>query len=135
MITPAHNTPVFLDPHGRRAREWRRLWIVVGAIAMGLAALLIVGVAMPPLIPSLPVDHRIVPPRAFNRDQRERLALRRSLAHTFRQVPPARRGRFAPPGGGRLVARPVNARDPIVAGFFENGPDDAIASLEQHVND
>ncbi len=135
MITPARNTPVFLDPHGRRAREWRRVWIAVGAVAMAFAALLIVAVAMPPLIPSLPVDHRIVPPRAFNRDQRERLAIRRSLAHTFRVVPPARRGRFAPPGGGSLVARPGDASDPIVAGFFENGPDDALASLEQHVND
>jgi peptidoglycan-N-acetylglucosamine deacetylase len=135
MVTPVGTNPVFLDPHGRRAREWRRLWIIVGAVAMALAALLIIGVAVPPLIPSLPVDHRILPPVAINRDQRERLAIRRSLAHTFRPVPPARRGRFAPPGGGRLVARRGSASNPIVAGFFVNWSDDSRTSLNQHIND
>ena len=33
------------------------------------------------------------------------------------------------------MARPGNAGDPIVAGFFVNGPDNSLASLEQHVND
>jgi len=135
MLTPAGTNPVFLDPHGRRAREWRRLWIIVGAVAMALAVLLIVGVAIPPLVPSLPVDHRILPPRAFNRDQRERLAIRRSLAHVFRPVPPARRGRFAPPGGGRLIARRGDAADPIVAGFFVNWDDNSLTSLNQHISD
>lgn len=102
---------------------------------MALAALLIVGVAMPPLLPSLPVDHRILPPRAFSRDQRERLAIRRSLAHVFRPAPPARRSRFAPPGGGRLIARRGDAADPIVAGFYVNWADNSLTSLNEHVND
>jgi cellulose synthase/poly-beta-1,6-N-acetylglucosamine synthase-like glycosyltransferase/peptidoglycan/xylan/chitin deacetylase (PgdA/CDA1 family)/spore germination protein YaaH len=135
MVTPTRSNPVFLDPHGRRAREWRRFWIGVGGVAMALAILLIVGVVVPPLVPSLPVDHRILPPRAFNRDQRERLAIRRSLAHVFRPAPPARRGRFAPPGGGRLIARRGNATDPIVAGFFVNWADNSLTSLIEHVDD
>ena len=133
--TPTPSQPVFLDPLGRRARGWRRLWIVVGAIAMAMAALLIVGVAIPPLVPALPIDHKLLPPVAFTRDQRERLAIRRSLAHAFRPAPPARHGRHAPPGGSALVARRGTATNPIVAGFFVNWADNSLASLIQHVND
>ncbi len=133
--TPTPSQPVFLDPLGRRARGWRRLWIVVGAIAMAMAALLIVGVAIPPLVPALPIDHKLLPPVAFTRDQRERLAIRRSLAHAFRPAPPARHGRHAPPGGSALIARRGTATNPIVAGFFVDWADNSLASLIQHVND
>ena len=134
--TPTPSQPVFLDPHGRRARGWRRLWIVVGAVAMAMAALLIVGVAIPPLVPSLPIDHQLLPPGGVHprparapRDPPEPRA----------RLPPRHRPRgtdaLAPPGGSALVARRGTATNPIVAGFFVNWADNSLASLIQHVND
>src|ERR1700686_1065702 len=135
--TPSAATqPVFLDPLGRRARGWRRLWIVVGAFATGFAALLVIGVMIPPLVPSLPINHQIAPPVAITRNQRERIAIRRSLNQVFRSPPPpARPGRFAPPGGSRVEVTPATSPNPIVAGFFVNWQDNSLASLNQHIND
>ena len=82
-----------------------------------------------------PIDHKLLPPVAFTRDQRERLAIRRSLAHAFHPAPPARHGRHAPPGGSALVARRGTSADPIVAGFFVDWADNSLASLIQHVGD
>ena len=135
MPEPVTGQPVFLDPEGGRARGWRRFSIAVGVLATVLGAVLVIGVAIPPLVPSLPIDHRLLPPVAVTRDQRERLAIRRSLAHVFRPAPPARRGRFAPPGGSRLVARRGTPSNPIVAGFFVNWQDNSLAALNQHIND
>lgn len=127
--------PVFLDPLGRRARGWRRFWLVAGGIVTIFAALLVVGVAMPPLIPSLPINHQLAPPIALTRDQRERIAIRRRLAVDFRHpAPPARHGRLVPAGGGQLPARRGSGTDPIVAGFFVTWQDNSLASVNQHLD-
>lgn len=135
--TPSAATqPVFLDPLGHRARGWRRFWIVIGAVATAFAALLVIGVAIPPLVPSLPINHQVAPPVALTRNQRERIAIRRSLNQVFRApTPPARHGRFAPPGGSRVEVTPGTSSNPIVAGFFVNWQDNSLASLNQHIND
>jgi cellulose synthase/poly-beta-1,6-N-acetylglucosamine synthase-like glycosyltransferase/peptidoglycan/xylan/chitin deacetylase (PgdA/CDA1 family)/spore germination protein YaaH len=134
-MAPLEHQPVFLDPLGRRARGWRRLWLIAGGVATAFAALLILAVAIPPLIPSLPINHQLAPPIALTRDQRERIAIRRRLAQDFRRpVPPARHGRMIPPGGGRFPAPRGSPTDPIVAGFFVTWADNSLASLTAHVD-
>jgi cellulose synthase/poly-beta-1,6-N-acetylglucosamine synthase-like glycosyltransferase/peptidoglycan/xylan/chitin deacetylase (PgdA/CDA1 family)/spore germination protein YaaH len=135
-MASADTQPVFLDPLGRRARGWRRFSLIMGGVATIFAALLVVGVAVPPLVPSLPINHQLAPPLALTRQQRERIAIRRRLTEVFRHpAPPARHGRFAPPGGGSLPAKPGSPTAPIVAGFFVNWQDNSLASLNQHLDD
>ena len=113
----------------------RRLWIVVGAIAMALAALLIVGVAIPPLIPALPIDHKLLPPvgvhprsaRTSRDPAKPRARVPPNAARETRTTHAARRERPR-----RAARTPAN---PIVAGFFVNWADNSLASLIQHVND
>jgi cellulose synthase/poly-beta-1,6-N-acetylglucosamine synthase-like glycosyltransferase/peptidoglycan/xylan/chitin deacetylase (PgdA/CDA1 family)/spore germination protein YaaH len=132
-MSPEITQPVFLDPYGRRARGWRRFWLVVGAVATLLGLMLIIGVLSPPLAPQLNVRHTSV--FAATRDQRERNAFRRRATQVFRKAPPARRGELIPPGGGRLDARPKKPTDLIVAGFYVNWQDNSRASLNKHIND
>ena len=125
--------PVFLDPEGRRARGWRRLWISLGALATIIGIFLAISVLTPPLAPTLKVEH--TEPFAVTRDQRERNAFRRRVAQVIHRAPPARKAELIPPGGGRLNARPRRPTDQIVAGFYINWQDNSRASLNKHVND
>src|SRR5579862_6633882 len=127
------NKPIFLDPEGRRARGWRRLWITLGALATIIGIVLAISVLTPPIAPTLKVEH--TEPFAVTRDQRERNAFRRRVAQVFRRAPPARKAELIPPGGGSLNARPRRPTDQIVAGFYINWQDNSRASLNKHIND
>ncbi len=124
--------PVFLDPYGRRARGWRRFWIMIGAIATVIGLIFAIGILTPPIAPALKVEH--IEPFPVTPGQRERNAFRHRLAQVFRRAPPARKASLIPAGGGRLNARPRGPDDPIVVGFYVNWTDNSRASLNKHIN-
>ncbi|MBI2796835.1 MAG: glycosyltransferase [Gemmatimonadetes bacterium] len=127
---------VFLDPSGWRWRQVRRLATAAGMLTTLLAAVVVAGVLLPPLLPgstwSLAPS---VPARAmFTRADRETLAARRRLQEELRKVnaPPVRRPARLPLVEWAGPARPKGLDEPIIAGFYVNWDDNSFVSLKNH---
>ena len=149
---PVHS--VFLDPTGRRWRRVRGAALAVSIAATVLAALLVAGVLIPPILPAVAgtrADRELgtVPRWAGTRARREHLAARRRLFAELdraRPAPSMRRERLPLPAstGARVDAAHAGAapghaaatpRAPVVAGFYVNWDDNSFASLRAHAAD
>ena len=149
------DTPIFLDPSGRRRTAIRRVVILLGVVTTILMLVVVSGLVMPPLLPNLAltqtaadslgraprVPRRPLKPAISPSAERERVTSRRRLFDQLRAHPqppalrytqmPTRRPRGARPDQA-LAARP--AGDPIVAGFYVNWDDNSLASLKAHID-
>ena len=158
MHRESRTPPVFLDPTGRRWRRVRGWVLAVGVVTTLLALVLVGAVLVPPVLPALTGQARDrelaeAPRWATTRGRRAHLAARRRLLAALDRThpPPAlrpahlsarapRAGRHAslraiPPT--RREASPVGAPvgEPIVAGFYVNWDDNALASLRAHATE
>ncbi len=130
---------VFQDPSGRRTRVVRRWARAVGIVTTALAIALIVGILVPPLVPSVaiadgPRASTRLPQFLGSRAARERLAARRRLFAALRGHPPAPalRRRALPIRPGVAPVRGETPGRTITAGFYVNWDDNSFVSLRQH---
>ncbi|MEO7714343.1 MAG: glycosyltransferase [Gemmatimonadaceae bacterium] len=139
--------PVFVDPSGRRWRRVRGTALVAGVATTLLAALLVVTVLLPPILPAVAgtrADRELgaAPRWAGTRARREHLAARRRLFAALDQErpPPSARSAHLPLRSGAGLraddrgsrSAVSTARDPVVAGFYVNWDDNSFASLRAH---
>ena len=130
---------VFLDPSGRRWRRVRRAGLAAGVITTFLAAVVIAGILIPPLLPGAtwtldPTAPAQLPKFAVTRSGRERTAWRERLRSYARTVPapPALRPSRLPLQKWAGPAKSKAPDEPIVAGFFVNWDDNSLTSLKAH---
>jgi cellulose synthase/poly-beta-1,6-N-acetylglucosamine synthase-like glycosyltransferase/peptidoglycan/xylan/chitin deacetylase (PgdA/CDA1 family)/spore germination protein YaaH len=143
-------SPVFHDPHGRRWRRVRRIWLAISIIVTALAAIFIASVFANPVLPnfnlkalaSLPhsVDLKPKPPNipANPSERKARKAqadLQRALATTKYVVPGKRRSHIAVIPPPPTVPTPiVPATRPLSVGFFINWDESSYESLKRNLD-
>ncbi|HEU4648694.1 MAG TPA: glycosyltransferase [Gemmatimonadales bacterium] len=148
MTTASPGGAVFLDPSGAR---WRRIRVVVlalGVITTALAAVVVAGILIPPLLPSWRSDVRTLTSTsrsgaatATTREARERIAARRRLFLALGRRRPAALGvrpellPVAPTRPAKLKKTLPTATAPITAGFYVNWDDNSFVSFSRHVQD
>jgi cellulose synthase/poly-beta-1,6-N-acetylglucosamine synthase-like glycosyltransferase/peptidoglycan/xylan/chitin deacetylase (PgdA/CDA1 family)/spore germination protein YaaH len=143
-------SPVFHDPHGRRWRRVRRIWLALSIIVTALAIIFIASVLANPVLPSfnlrpiqsLPHTTELKPkPPALPANPTERKAkkaqaeLQRALATTKYVVPGKRRSHLpivpAPP---TVPAPIVPTTRPLSVGFYINWDESSYESLKRNLD-
>jgi len=147
-MRPPSAVPTFLDPTGRRWARLRVGALVAGVVSTVLFLVVLAGVLMPPLLPTLPLTQTAgdslghtprVPSSVAKhpisvRAERERVASRQRLFAYLKEhaAPPALRYTQMPiahrPGGAVAIGAP------IVTGFLVNWDDNSLASLRSHID-
>ncbi|MBX9928797.1 MAG: glycosyltransferase [Gemmatimonadaceae bacterium] len=119
---PAERSPVFLDPTGRRWRRARSVALAFVAVIVLLGAYVVVGVLVPPILPTWAAPQVAVARRQISARRRRLLERPPHPA-----VVAARRAERASAAvhGGRATA--------LHAAFYVNWDDDAWQSLQRHV--
>ena len=137
---------VFLDPTGSRWRRVRGAALVAGVATTLLAAIFVMIVLLPPVLPALAGDGAgralgAIPRWHGTRAGREHLAARRRLFAVLRRERPAAAVRPAhlplPSAAANRFARSeertaVSPTNPVIAGFYVNWDDNSFASLHAH---
>ena len=140
----AFGAPVFHDPHGRRWRRVRRIWLALSIIATGIAIVFIASVFANPVlpiinlrqIPSLPQTTDLKP-KAPNlpanpserKARKAQVELQHALA-TTKYVAPGKRRSHIP-----IVPAPiVPATRPLSVGFFINWDESSYESLKRNLD-
>lgn len=130
---------VFLDPSGRRWRTVQRATLAAGVVTTFLAAVVVAGMLLPPLLPGGtwtldPTAPARLPKFAVTRTGRERDMWKKRLQGYARAVPapPALRPSRLPLQKWAGPARSKAPDEPIVAGFFVNWDDNSFTSLKAH---
>jgi cellulose synthase/poly-beta-1,6-N-acetylglucosamine synthase-like glycosyltransferase/peptidoglycan/xylan/chitin deacetylase (PgdA/CDA1 family)/spore germination protein YaaH len=147
---PASESPVFHDPHGRRWRRVRRIWLAISIIVTALAAIFIASVLANPVLPnfrlkalaSLPhsVDLKPKPPNLpANPSERKARKAQADLQHalaTTRYVAPGKRRSHVPvvPPPPTVPAPVVPTTRPLSVGFFINWDESSYESLKRNLN-
>jgi len=143
-------SPVFHDPHGRRWRRVRRIWLALSVLVTALAVIFIASVFANPVLPSF--NLRPIPnlprttdlkPKAPNlpanpseqKAKKAQAELQHALAMTKYVVPGKRRSRIpvvpAPP---TVPAPVVPATRPLSVGFFINWDESSYESLKRNLD-
>jgi cellulose synthase/poly-beta-1,6-N-acetylglucosamine synthase-like glycosyltransferase/peptidoglycan/xylan/chitin deacetylase (PgdA/CDA1 family)/spore germination protein YaaH len=128
---------VFLDPTGRRWRRVQRAALGVGIVSTLLMAYLVLGILVPPALPSW------VMPRAGDaarvRHAADTVARGKARVRLFSAL--TGRPKPAVPGAVRAASKPTGRTAasrsigaPIHAAFYVNWDDDAWQSLQQHIS-
>ncbi|HJP94874.1 MAG TPA: glycosyltransferase [Pyrinomonadaceae bacterium] len=146
----ASESPVFHDPHGRRWRRVRRLWLAVSIIVTGVAVVFIASVLANPVLPTfnlraLPnLPHSVdlkpklpnIPANPSERKARNAQAdLQRALAKTKYVVPGKRRTHIAVVPPPPTVPAPiVPTTRPLSVGFFINWDESSYESLKRNLD-
>lgn len=129
---------VFLDPTGRRWRRVQRTALVVGIATTALVAYVLIGILVPPVLPTWAMPRAIATATRARRAadtlarDRARSRLLSSLKGKDRTPAPAVKRVATRTAGRTAAARSVAA--PIHAAFYVNWDDDAWQSLQQHVS-
>ena len=137
MVHTRRRRPVFQDPTGRRARVAGRVWRTVAVASSLLAAALVLGLLVPPLLPRIAITNAGASPQfAGTRLTRARLAARRQLfaALAGRPAAPAIRRGALPAPPALAQAAPPTAGRPLAAGFYVNWDDNSFVSLKAHAS-
>ena len=145
-----HEPPVFHDPHGRRWRRVRRVWLAISIIVTALAAIFIASVFANPVLPnfnlkalaSLPhsVDLKPKPPNipanpVERKARKAQAELQRALATTKYVAPGKRRSHIAAVPPPPTVPAPiVPATRPLSVGFFINWDESSYESLKRNLD-
>ena len=144
------DSPVFHDPHGRRWRRVRRIWLGLSIVITGLAVVFIASVLANPVlpkfnlrqIPSLPRSADLKPkPLNLPANPSEKTAkkaqieLQHALA-TTRYVVPGRRRSILPvvPPPPTVPAPIVPTTRPLSVGFFINWDESSYESLKRNLS-
>jgi peptidoglycan-N-acetylglucosamine deacetylase len=143
-------SPVFHDPHGRRWRRVRRIWLAISILVTALAAIFIASVFANPVLPnfklralaSLPhsVDLKPklpnIPANPSERKARKaEVDLQHALATTKYVVPGKRRSHIAVvPPPPTVPAPVVPATRPLSVGFFINWDESSYESLKRNLD-
>jgi peptidoglycan/xylan/chitin deacetylase (PgdA/CDA1 family)/spore germination protein YaaH len=147
---PSSESPVFHDPHGRRWRRVRRIWLALSVLVTALAIVFIISVFANPVLPSfnlrpipnLPrtADLKPKPPNlpanpSEQKANKAQAELQHALATTKYVVPGKRRSRIpvvpAPP---TVPAPVVPATRPLSVGFFINWDESSYESLKRNLD-
>jgi len=146
----ASQSPVFHDPHGRRWRRVRRIWLAISIIVTALAAIFIASVFANPVLPnfklrqlaSLPrsVDLKPKPPNipanpSERKAQKAQAELQGALAKTKYVVPGKRRSHIAVVPPPPTVPAPIiPTTRPLSVGFFINWDESSYESLKRNLD-
>ncbi|HJY30093.1 MAG TPA: polysaccharide deacetylase family protein, partial [Pyrinomonadaceae bacterium] len=146
----AFGAPVFHDPHGRRWRRVRRIWLALSIVATGIAIVFIASVFANPVlpiinlrqIPSLPQTTDLKP-KAPNlpanpserKARKAQVELQHALA-TTKYVAPGKRRSHIPivPAPPTVPAPIVPATRPLSVGFFINWDESSYESLKRNLD-
>jgi len=144
------DSPVFHDPHGRRWRRVRRIWLGLSIVATGLAVVFIASVLANPVlptfnlrqIPSLPhsADLKPKPPSlpanpSEKKAKKAQIELQHALATTRYVVPGRRRSILAVVPPPPTVPAPiVPTTRPLSVGFFINWDESSYESLKRNLS-
>ena len=142
--------PVFHDPHGRRWRRVRRIWLALSVVATGIAIVFIVSVFANPVLPK--INLRQIPslpqttdlkPKAPNlpanpserKARKAQVELQHALA-TTKYVAPGKRRSHIPivPAPPTVPAPIVPATRPLSVGFFINWDESSYESLKRNLD-
>ena len=146
----ASDSPVFHDPHGRRWRRVRRIWLALSVVATGLAILFIVSVFANPVlprinlrpIPSLP-NTTDLKPKAPNlpanpterKARKAQVELQHALATTKYVTPGKRRSNIPVVPAPPTVPVPITPTTrPLSVGFFINWDESSYESLKRNLD-
>jgi cellulose synthase/poly-beta-1,6-N-acetylglucosamine synthase-like glycosyltransferase/peptidoglycan/xylan/chitin deacetylase (PgdA/CDA1 family)/spore germination protein YaaH len=131
-------SPVFHDPHGRRWRRVRRVWLAISIIVTALAAILIVSVLANPALPSFNLRPKRpnLPANPTERKARKAQAdLQRALATTKYVVPGKRRSHIPVlPPPPTVPAPIIPSTRPLSVGFFINWDESSYESLKRNLD-
>ncbi|HEY6660708.1 MAG TPA: glycosyl hydrolase family 18 protein, partial [Pyrinomonadaceae bacterium] len=134
-------SPVFHDPHGRRWRRVRRIWLAISIIVTALAAIFIASVLANPVLPgfnlrALKPAKPNIPANPTERKARKAQAdLQHALATTKYVVPGKRRAHIAVVPPPPTVPAPiVPATRPLSVGFFINWDESSYESLKRNLD-
>ncbi len=146
----ASDSPVFHDPHGRRWRRVRRIWLALAVIITALAIMFIASVLANPVLPtfnlrpiaSLPhsADLKPKPPNipanpSERKAKKAQAELQRALATTKYVIPGKRRSHLAVVPPPPTVPAPiVPATRPLSVGFFINWDESSYESLKRNLD-
>ena len=147
---PPSESPVFHDPHGRRWRRVRRIWLALSVLVTALAIMFIASVLANPVlptinlrsIPSLPHSADLKPkPPILPANPTERKAkkaqaeLQHALATTKYVVPGRRRGHIPiVPPPPTVPAPIIPTTRPLSVGFFINWDESSYESLKRNLD-
>ena len=130
--------PVFHDPHGRRWRRVRWVWLSISVIVTALAAIFIASVLANPALPSFNLRPKPpnIPANPTERKARKAQAdLQRALATTKYVVPGKRRSHIAVvPPPATVPAPIIPATRPLSVGFFINWDESSYESLKRNLD-
>ena len=146
----ASESPVFHDPHGRRWRRVRRIWLALSVVATALAIIFIASVFANPVlprlnlrpIPSLP-NSADLKPKAPNlpanpserKARKAQVELQNALATTKYVAPGKRRSRIpVVPPPPTVPAPIVPTTRPLSVGFFINWDESSYESLKRNLD-
>ena len=146
----ASDSPVFHDPHGRRWRRVRRIWLALSVVATALAIVFIVSVFANPVlprinlrpIPNLPnsADLKPKPPNlpanpTERKARKAQVELQHALA-TTKYVTPGKRRSHIPvvPAPPTVPVPVVPATRPLSVGFFINWDESSYESLKRNLD-
>ena len=146
----ASESPVFHDPHGRRWRRVRRIWLALSVVATGLAIIFIASVFANPVlprlnlrpIPSLPNSADLkpkapnLPANPSERKARKAQAELQNALATTKYVAPGRRRSRIPvvPPPPTVPAPIVPTTRPLSVGFFINWDESSYESLKRNLD-
>ncbi|MGH7620659.1 MAG: polysaccharide deacetylase family protein, partial [Gemmatimonadaceae bacterium] len=139
MLHRRRDRPVFRDPTGRRARIANRFARGAAIASSVLAAALVLGLIVPPLLPRIGIadpDASRAPEFAGTRLSRARIVSKRRLYAALAGRPPApviRRGDLPLPAALPKVPPPRSGR-PLSIGFYVNWDDNSFVSLKAHAS-
>jgi cellulose synthase/poly-beta-1,6-N-acetylglucosamine synthase-like glycosyltransferase/peptidoglycan/xylan/chitin deacetylase (PgdA/CDA1 family)/spore germination protein YaaH len=146
----ASESPVFHDPHGRRWRRVRRIWLALSVVATALAIIFIASVFANPVLPRL--NLRPIPnlpnsadlkPKAPNlpanpserKARKAQVELQHALATTNYVAPGKRRSRIPVVPPPPTVLPPiVPVTRPLSVGFFINWDESSYESLKRNLD-
>jgi cellulose synthase/poly-beta-1,6-N-acetylglucosamine synthase-like glycosyltransferase/peptidoglycan/xylan/chitin deacetylase (PgdA/CDA1 family)/spore germination protein YaaH len=143
------DSPVFHDPHGRRWRRVRRLWLAASIIVTALAAIFIVSVFANPVLPRLNLRQIAVLPHTANlkpkqpdipanpserKARKAQVELQQALATT--RVVPGKRASHIPvvPPPPTLPAPIIPTTRPLSIGFYINWDESSYESLKRNLD-
>src|SRR5690242_10462231 len=143
-------SPVFHDPHGRRWRRVRRIWLALSVLVTALAIIFIASVFANPVLPSfnlrpipnLPrtTDLKPKPPNlpanpVERKATKAQAELQKALATTKYVVPGRRRSHLAVvPPPPTVPAPVVPTTRPLSVGFFINWDESSYESLKRNLD-
>lgn len=140
-MTKAAESPVFHDPHGRRWRRVRRLWLALSVIVTALAAIFVASVLANPVLPgfnlkALKPRAPSIPANPSERKARKAQAdLQRALDKTKYIVPAKRRSHIPVVPPPLTVPAPiVPMTRPLSVGFFVNWDEASYESLKRNLD-